>query len=278
MTAQNTPNLPIGMFDSGVGGLTVMRQIQRVLPNESIIYLGDTARLPYGNKSPEAIIRYSLENATFLMDQNIKLLVVACNTATAYALNQLKQICPIPVIGVIEPGAEKAVKSTRNGHIAVLGTKGTIQSGVYQKEIEERLPDAVITAIACPLFVPLAEELFLKHEATRLIIREYLKPLRHLQIDTLLLGCTHYPLLRELIAEELGSSITIVDSAATCAEKVHNCLQTLSLETIDDISSIKYHYFVSDDPLKFQTLGKNFLGMPMDNVESISQNDFAFSH
>lgn len=263
-------HLPIGMFDSGVGGLTVMRQIQQLLPFESITYFGDTARLPYGDKSPEAIVRYSIENAQFLMDQQIKILVVACNTATAYALLALQELCPIPVIGVIAPGAEKAVAVTHNGHIAVLGTKATIRSGVYQKEILKRDPQAVVTSIACPLFVPLAEERFFTHDATRLIIREYLKPLRQQQIDTLLLGCTHYPLLHELIAQEVGPQVKIVDSAATCAETVHSCLHTLGLQNpvTGAAAPPTYKFFVSDDPSKFQALGQDFLGMPMESVES----------
>lgn len=264
-------DLPIGIFDSGVGGLTVMRQVQNLLPHESIIYFGDTARVPYGNKSPETIIRYAVECAQYLLSQNIKLLVVACNTVTSYALPILRELCyPIPVIGVISPGAEKAVSVTSTNTIAVLGTRATINSGAYQKEIKSLLPNATIFPIACPLFVPLAEELFLKHEATRLIIREYLTPLREYNhIDTILLGCTHYPLLSETIVEEIGENVTIVDSAATCAEYVKRSLLELNLNNKENNSN--YRYIVSDDTHKFQLLGKNFLGMSMHSVECINE-------
>lgn len=256
----------IGIFDSGVGGLTVMQQIVRHLPNEQLVYFGDTARVPYGEKSRETIIRYSIENSIFLMQQNIKILVIACNTASAHATEKLKQIFNIPVIGVIEPGAEKAAQVTRHGRIAVLGTKGTINSGIYQREIQRHLPGATITAIACPLFVPLVEERMGAHAAARLIVKEYLKPLHDKEIDTVLLGCTHYPMLRRLIEEELGPDVTVVDPAITCAEKVS---ETLNAQKWHAAASrqCSYKYFVSDDPEKFRKLGEEFLGMPLEHVE-----------
>lgn len=244
--------LPIGMFDSGIGGVTVMEEIKKALPKESIIYFGDTARIPYGGKSRETIIRYSLENAHFLLDKTIKLLVVACNTASAFAIEILRQSLPIPVIGVIEPGAEKAASVTCNQRIAVLGTKGTIQSGAYQTTLKQLLPQAAVFPIACPLFVPLVEEQFLHHPATQLIVKEYLSPLRDQGVDTLLLGCTHYPLLKHLIQEEVGPHIRLVDSASTCAEKVSQILRE------EQISSPAlqgtYQYYVSDDPEKFHRM------------------------
>ena len=257
---------PIGMFDSGLGGLTVMQQIVNKLPNEDIIYFGDTARVPYGGKSRETIIRYSIENAIFLIERNIKVLVVACNTATSHGLEKLQHIFNIPIIGVIDPGAERAVKASSNKRIAVLGTKGTIQSQAYQNAILQRAPDAVIFPIACPLFVPLVEEGCLDHPAAHLIVREYLKTLKEENIDTILLGCTHYPLMTKLIRAEVGDDIVIVDSAISCAEKIASLLNELDLTNEND-NIPSYRYFVSDDAHKFQTLGSSFLGLPIKHVE-----------
>jgi len=277
MSINSKQNQAIGIFDSGIGGLTVMQELMKRLPHEPLIYFGDTARLPYGEKSPEAIIRYSIENAIFLMEQNIKLLVIACNTASAFALEKLQKIFSIPILGVIEPGAENAVQSTRNQHIAVLGTKGTIKSGVYQREIEKKMPKARVVSIACPLFVPLVEERFFHHPAARLIVKEYLAPLHEQKVDTVLLGCTHYPLLKQLIMEELPSSLVIVDSASTCAEKVADILKLHHLANATDQKP--YHrYFVSDDPKKFQSLGTDFLGSPIDHVEHLSSGFFSGKH
>lgn len=245
---------PIGIFDSGVGGLTVMHKIMEILPQESLIYFGDTARLPYGNKSAETIIRYSLEIAEFLAQREIKLLVIACNTASAFALGTLRDRFPFPVVGVIHAGAAAAVAATRNQHIAVLGTKGTIHSGVYQEAITEMLPSARVLGIACPLFVPLVEEQWLSHEAARLIVREYLLPIKKSPVDTVLLGCTHYPLLRELIEEELGEGVTIVDSATTCAREVAALLSESNLLARQGEPS--HQYLVSDDPARFHALAE----------------------
>lgn len=261
-------DLPIGIIDSGLGGLTVMQQLVKVLPIESMIYLGDTARLPYGAKSPETIVRYSIENTVFLMQKNIKVLIVACNTASAHALESLQKIFNVPIIGVINPGAESAVQATRHGRIAVLGTKGTIQSQSHQKAILQLAPRALVFPIACPLFVPLVEEDCLDHPATPLIIQEYLKPLKEHHVDTVLLGCTHYPLLKNLIRSEIGEEIVIVDSATSCAEKVVEFLSNAGLQKLNN-SLPTYRYFVSDDPKKFQLLGRSFLGMPISHVEAI---------
>lgn len=255
----------IGIFDSGIGGLTVMREIMKRLPNENLIYYGDTARLPYGNKSSEVVTRYSMESASFLVEQNIKLLVVACNTATAYALDKLQQTFGIPVLGVIEPGAEKAIKTSKNNCIAVLGTKGTIGSGVYQRMIEKKMPQAKVVSIACPLFVPLVEESFLHHPVTSLVIKHYLAPLKEHGVDTVLLGCTHYPMLKHKIAEELMEHVAIIDSACTCAEKVAGILNESQL-TNHSRSKGNYQYFVSDDPIKFQHAGSEYLGDSISNV------------
>lgn len=258
----------IGMFDSGVGGLTVMREVMKALPRESIVYLGDTAHYPYGDKSCETIIRYSIENAIFLMEQNIKMLVVPCNTATAYALEKLRKIFNIPVIGVIEPGAEKAVQVTHNKRIAVLATRATIQSGVYQREIQKRLPGVEVIAVACPLFVPLVEEKWMHHPAAKLVVKEYLKELCDKHVDTVLLGCTHYPLLRHIIQEEVGEDVAIVDSAMTCAEKVATVLAEQSLQAHCE-QEAAHRYFVSEDPQKFQHHGSEILGIPIEPVSSM---------
>lgn len=259
----------IGMFDSGLGGLTVMQQVMHLLPYEKIVYFGDTARVPYGGKSPDTIIRYSIENAIFLMEQNVKMLVIACSTASACAIDKLQQIFNLPVIGSIAPGVEKAVQGSRHGRIAVLGTKATINSGVYQKGILHRLPHATVKAIACPLFVPLVEESFISHPVAKMIIKEYLAPLHHQKVDTVILGCTHYPLLHQLIQEELGGDVMIVDSAIACAEEVNIILEKYQIFTEYNVTQ-RHQYYVSDDPEKFRTIGREFLGMPLEHVECTS--------
>lgn len=258
----------IGVFDSGVGGLTVLQQLMHVLPNERFIYFGDTARVPYGNKSRDTIVRYSIENTICLLEKNIKLLVVACNTVSALALPKLRQLFSIPILGVIEPGAAKAAAITRNQRIAVLGTKGTIQSGAYQTAIQKLSPQATIIPLACPLFVPLVEELWLSHPSTHSIIQEYLHPLHSQAIDTLLLGCTHYPLLSPLIQQEMGTSVQLVDSASTCAEQVSVLLQQHQL--LAPILQGYHQYFVSDDPDKFRVFGERLFGYPLESVELLS--------
>lgn len=259
----------IGMFDSGIGGLTVMKELIQLLPHENFTYFGDTARLPYGNKSKEAIVRYSIENTIFLMEQTVKLIVVACNTASAYALDKLTQTFNLPVVGVIEPGADAAVKVSAGGRIAVLGTKGTINSQAYQQAILKRNPHAEVLSIACPLFVPIVEEQFIHHPAAALIVRDYLKPVKEGRFDTVLLGCTHYPLLRELIIEELGQEIAVVDSASCCAKEVADTLQQRHLFSTASRSACRF--FVSDDPQQFQKGGEKLLGAPIQSVESISK-------
>jgi glutamate racemase len=264
MTDTKRAGCRIGIFDSGVGGLTVMKQIIRLLPHADIVYFGDTARLPYGGKSPETITRYSIENAIFLLkEESIQFLVVACNTASACAIGHLQQIFNIPIVGTIMPGAEKSVEVTRNGRIAIIGTKATIASGAYQREIQQLLPNAQLFPIACPLFVPLVEEQFVDHDATKMVIQTYLEPLIGSGVDTLLLGCTHYPLLREVIQEVVGEGITLVDPASSCAEAVSKLFSQPPSH-----SSLKpeYRYFVSDDPHKFQLLGEKFLCADISDV------------
>lgn len=256
----------IGMFDSGIGGLTVLRAIQDKLPFEKIIYFGDTARLPYGDKSPETVIRFSIENAVFLMEHNIKILVVPCNTASSVSIEKLRKIFNIPVIGVIEPGAEKAIQVTKSGRIAILATRGTVQSGAYQAHLKRLRPDVQALAIACPLLVPLIEEGMQNHTAMRLILQEYLKPLDEHPVDTILLGCTHYPALRSLLQEMVGAHVQIVDSASTCAEQVTSVLEKLSL--LNPVKEeVSHQFFVSDNPEKFRKLGQQFIASPLPPVQ-----------
>lgn len=246
-----------------------MRQVMQALPHEKIIYFGDTARVPYGNKSRETIIRYSQEIGDFLTSQNIKVLVIACNTASAYALEALEQTLSIPVIGVIEPGAEKATSITRTGKIAVLGTRATIKSDAYKKAIHAQLEEADVLSIPCPLLVPLVEENFIEQPVTRLILEYYLKDLSSSSVDTLLLGCTHYPLLKKAIQEVVGPSIQIVDSATTCAEAVKEVLERHHLTSSHPYPRfpIEHQFFVSDDPEKFQLFGETFLGFSIPAVK-----------
>lgn len=269
---QNSPlkNQAIGIWDSGAGGLTVMQQVVRLLPHENIVYFGDTARVPYGGKSRETIIRYSIENTIFLMEHQIKMLVVACNTANAHALDRLQNIFKIPIVGVVEPGAEKAVQATRSGRIAVLGTRGTINSRAYHNEIQRRLPTASVTGVACPLIVPIVEECFFSHPIAKTVINHYLGELHSHGVDTALLGCTHYPLVRKLIEEELGDSISIVDPAEACAEKVSDLLTANNLRAAH--RTPQYKYFVSDDPERFRSLGKEFSGLPLEDIELVTRS------
>lgn len=263
----------IGIFDSGVGGLTVMQQLMHTLPHERFIYFGDTARVPYGNKSSQTVIRYSIENTICLLEKNIKLLIIACNTVSAFALPKLRQLFNLPIIGVIDAGAEKAAAITRNRRIAVLGTKGTIQSGAYQTAIRKLIPQAFVLPIACPLFVPLVEERWLDHPATYLIVQEYLRPIHEQEIDTVLLGCTHYPLLSSLIQQELGKEVSLVDSASTCAHQVAHLLKRHQL--LSPVMQGQHQYYVSDDPEKFRSLAERLFDHSPVAVELLSSE---YSH
>ena len=256
---------PIGVFDSGLGGLTVAHAIMRQLPAESLIYFGDTARVPYGPKSPETVRRYSREISAFLIEQGVKAIVVACNTATAHALPALRDELDVPVIGVVEPGARAAVHATRTGRIGVIGTTGTIRSQAYVRAIHAEAPDARVTAIACPLFVPLVEEGWTNHEAAHLVAEEYLGPLVKEGVDTLVLGCTHYPLLKPLIGEIVGRSVRLIDSAEETAADTRRMLAANDLAAVDGEG--EYRFIASDDPQQFLTLGRRFLGQAIEHVE-----------
>jgi len=257
---------PVGVFDSGIGGLTVAHEVIKQLPHESVLYFGDTARVPYGPKSPDTVRRYSREIADFLRDQGVKSIVIACNTATAHALTALREQFDMPVIGVVEPGARAAVAVTTRGRIGVIGTVGTIKSGAYERAIRAIDSDVFITARACPLFVPLVEEGWTDHDATRLVAREYLEPMIAADIDTLVLGCTHYPLLKPLLRDVLGPDVRLIDSAEETAAETARTLAAANL-TASDGADPTYRFVASDDPLQFLQLGQRFLGDAIEGVE-----------
>jgi glutamate racemase len=254
----------VGIFDSGVGGLTVQRAIFDRLPGLDTVYLGDTARVPYGSKSPEVVTQYSLRNARFLVARGIDLLVVACNTASAVALPALREALAIPVLGVVEPGARAAARASRSGRIGVIGTPSTIASGAYQRAITAERADAEVFARACPLFVPLAEEGWTDpdDEVVRAIARRYLEPVAAAGVDTLVLGCTHYPLLAGAIAKELPG-VTLVDSAAAIAAAVAERV------TPGPTRAAVHQFYVTDVPGRFLAIAERFLGRPVGGAEQV---------
>ena len=262
----------IGIFDSGVGGLTVLRELVKAMPQEDTIYFGDTARVPYGAKSPETVIRYANEITSFLVKRDIKLLVVACNTVSAVALEALEQRFPIPVVGVIEPGARRAVEVSRTGRIGVIGTAGTIKSSAYTRAIKCFKASVEVFTRACPLFVPLAEEGWIDNEVAQLTARRYLDDIKEADVDTLVLGCTHYPLLKPVIAETMGPDVALVDSAE---ETARNVAEILSEKRLMRPASEKgnHHYFVSDVPASFIRVGACFLGESLGDVRQVSLDD-----
>lgn len=259
---------PIGVFDSGLGGLTVVKALRKVLPNESMVYFGDTARVPYGNKSPELIKEYSLQITDFLLKHNTKIIVVACNTATALALDTIQNKLNIPIIGVIKPGVESALKLTQNNHIGVIGTISTINSGVYATELKIKNHSVKVTSTPCPLFVPLAEEGWLNESATKLIAQKYLESVNEANIDTLILGCTHYPLLTEVIQDVISTEIKLVDSAQAIASDTVELLMNDGLLN-DQKNKGVLKLFVSDLPARFEIVASRFLGEKVSNVEKI---------
>ncbi len=259
---------PIGIFDSGIGGLTVLKEIRHHIPDENLIYFGDEARFPYGIKSAETVTRFSHEIADYLLGMDIKMLVVACNTATACALGSLRERLPIPVIGVLMPGAYAASRATVTGRIGVIGTEGTVSSGVYARLIRNIRPGTEVFARACPLFVPLVEEGRLSGDITRLAAEEYLAPLKEEDIDTLVLGCTHYPLLKQVIGQVMGSSVVLVDSAHETAQEVKRVLAKKDIATLPG-GEAATRYFVTDAPERFKAIGERFLGYEIRTVEKV---------
>ena len=256
---------PIGIFDSGIGGLTVVRALRKLLPDEDLIYLGDTGRYPYGTKSADVVRRYSFENTEFLVAKGIKILVVACNTSTAVALDALQERYPIPVVGVVEPGAQAAAQATRNRKVGVVATEGTIRSGEYTRALRRLRPDLEIYTRACPLFVPLAEEGWVDNEVAQLAARLYLGSLAQSGIDTLILGCTHYPLLRSVIRATIGRGVRLIDSGVVTAAAVQAVLTQQALLRAGRGGAGSF--FVTDAPERFMKVGARFLGGPVDAVQ-----------
>ena len=258
-------NRPIGVFDSGVGGLTVVKELIRQLPNEDIVYFGDTARVPYGIKSRETVIRFSIENILFLLKHNVKLICVACNTVSSVALPVIKRHFRVPIVGVITSGVREAVYATQNKRIGVIGTKGTIKSRTYEIEIRQFDPRVKVTTMACPLFVPFVEEGWLSGNVVLSVAKDYLKSLKNAGVDTIILGCTHYPLLKPVIREAMGKNVILIDSAQQVAIEVKKILSSENLLSKGKKGSHKF--FVSDNPDWFSGLAERFLGKPVRNVK-----------
>ena len=266
---------PVGVFDSGVGGLTVAREIMRQLPNENLVYFGDTARVPYGSKSQDTIIRYSKQIVNFLKTKDLKAIVIACNTASALALEAVQKEFDIPIIGVVEPGARAALEMTRTKKIGVIGTEATVRSSIYSKLIEKRDSEASVTGCACPLFVPLVEEGFAKHKVTGEIIDHYLAPFKESDIDSLILGCTHYPLLRSRIREYLGDKIQLVNPAYETALDLKRLLEKEGI--LNDNPSkehAEYHFYVSDAAEKFMQFANSILPYDIHTTKQINIEEY----
>ena len=259
---------PIGIFDSGVGGLTVFRAIERRLPNESLIYLGDTARVPYGTRSLVTVERYALEDVAFIQSKNVKAIVIACNTISALAANRLREQSLVPIIGVIRAGARRAIEMTRSGYVGVIATEGTIASGAYERAMLSMRGGLEIISRACPLFVPLAEEGWVEHPVTRQVAEEYLAEMRSSRVDTLVLGCTHYPILRPVIEQVMGSQIAYIDSGEAVADVVANMLSEQGLLRTASQPPTE-EFYVTDSASRFRRVAELFLGRPLESIESV---------
>jgi glutamate racemase len=275
VTADDQRRRPIGVFDSGLGGLTVLRALHERLPCEDIIYFGDAARVPYGTKGEKTVAAFARQDAGLLVGLGVKMVVVACNTASAFALEHLQAVLPVPVLGVIEPGVVAALRGTTAGRVGVIGTSGTIRSGRYQEGLTRELAADRIVVQERPLFVPLVEEGMSGHPVTRLVAEEYLAPLRAAGVDTLILGCTHYPLLKDDIGRTMGGGVALVDSAETLAAAAEDRLAALSLRRRDsDAAAVRERqgtltFLLSDIPWKFAEIGARFLGRPIDEVRNV---------
>jgi glutamate racemase len=259
---------PVGIFDSGIGGLTVARAIYERLPRESTIYFGDTARVPYGPKSPDTVKRYSLEILHWLLAQEVKAVVVACNTSTAHALRALQEASPVPVLGVIKPGARAAIASGEGGPIGVIGTAGTIASDAYNRAIQALAPGLPVIQRACPLFVPLVEEGWFDHPATELVAADYLRGLREACVRSLVLGCTHYPLLKPLLQRVMGPEVRLIDSGQATATALETILADKALEAPPE-SKPDHRFVVSDDEARFRQVGSRFIGERLGKAEVV---------
>ena len=250
-------NKPIGIFDSGVGGLTVAKAILELLPNESVIYIGDTARIPYGTRGRDVITSFATELVEFLLKKDVKYLVAACNTISATCLEEIQKLSPVPILGVIKPAAKEAIKTTKSGKIGVIGTRATIGSKIYEKELKILSPDVEVTTKACPMFVPIAEEALGRHEIAKTMAYEYLTEFKDSGIDTLILGCTHYPLLREVIQEAVGNEITLIDSASPTARLLN---EELEKNNLFNERSAERKFYVTDAPERVYQIADVFLG------------------
>jgi len=260
---------PIGVFDSGVGGLTVVKQLTREMPAEDIIYFGDTARVPYGTKSPSTIKKFSIEDVLFLLNFNVKLIIIACNTSSAIGLPFLSKYFSVPIIGVIKPGAKAAIRSTRNGRIGVIGTMATISSRAYESEIRALNPKIKVYSKDCPLFVPLVEEGWANDGIVDIAARRYLGALKEKKIDAIILGCTHYPLLKSSIQKVMGRAVKLVDSAEETAKEAKNLLEECGLQYSGRKRTGRVKFYVSDSPDKFLTVAKRFLGKDVKSAEQV---------
>ena len=265
-------NAPIGVFDSGVGGLTVAREIMRQIPNERIVYFGDTARVPYGSKSKDIITKYSRQIIRFLLTENVKAIVIACNTASAFALDTMQKEFDIPIIGVLKPGAKVAAKTTVNGSIGLIGTEGTIHSGMYAQFIKSIKPDVEVIGKPCPLFVPLVEEGMLHDTITDQVAERYLSTLKDKNIDTLIMGCTHYPLLRSTIRRVMGESVNLVNPAYETAIELKKLLENKNLANVCDVDSPSsmYRFYVSDAAEKFKAFANSILPFDITMTKQIN--------
>ncbi len=264
---------PVGVFDSGMGGLTVLRALRERLPAEDFVYFGDTARVPYGTKGARTVRAFARQDAAFLYGQGVKMIVVACNTASAFALDYLQGAFPVPFLGVIEPGIAAALAVTRGGPVGVIGTSGTIRSGRYQEGLARTIDRERVVARECPLFVPLAEEGWADHPVTERIAQEYLEPLRAAGVDTLILGCTHYPLLKPTIARVMGSGVALVDSAEALAEAAARELERAGRARPNGGAEGFLRFYLSDIPWKFAEAGARFLGQPLGEVETVNLDE-----
>ncbi len=259
---------PIGIFDSGIGGLTVLKEIFDKLPGENTIYLGDTARVPYGSRSPETVTRYSFENTRFLSSKNVKILVIACNTASSVSLSAVRKSFPVPVVGVIEPGARAAAAATKKKRIGVIGTEATVRSSSYTMAIQAIDPSIEVFGIPCPLFVPLVEEGWTDGQITEMVADRYLADMRKKDIDTLVLGCTHYPLLKHVFSKIMGNNVTLIDSAIETAREISRILEVQGLMNISG-QLVRHEFYVTDSPQKFLSVGQRFLGRTIESIEKI---------
>jgi len=261
-------NRPIGVFDSGLGGLTVLKEIMSSMPGESIVYFGDNGRAPYGNKSKETVVKYTFQDIRFLLNQDIKMIVIACNTASACSIKQVKNTFDIPVIEVIEPGATAAVRETKSKKVGVIGTTNTVNSGVYENAIQHIDDQIEVFSKACPLFVPLAEEGWWENDIAERIAKEYLLSLKEYDIDTLVLGCTHYPILYNTINKVVGPEVKLVSSAQEVARVVKNLIEENDIARDPEIDSV-YRYYTSDNIELFESFGSRILGKEIHAVEKV---------